>query len=89
MNRPHQRTLEALFAHPISANIPWRDIEALFVALGADISEREASRVAVVLFGEVGSAIVPIHVPPRIKGRWPVSAGGCSSTESCHAYHVR
>jgi hypothetical protein len=35
------------------ANIPWRDIEALFVELGADISEREGSRVAVVLFGEV------------------------------------
>jgi len=34
-------------------NIQWRDIEALFVELGADISEREGSRIAVVLFGEV------------------------------------
>jgi HicA toxin of bacterial toxin-antitoxin, len=53
MRRKHRRTLEAIFAHPIRANIAWRDIEALFVELGADISEREGSRIAVVLFGEV------------------------------------
>lgn len=33
--------------------IKWSDIEALFIALGADIEEREGSRVGVVLFGEV------------------------------------
>jgi hypothetical protein len=53
MRRRHRRTLEAVFAHPVSANIQWRDIEALFIELGAEISEREGSRVAVVLFGEV------------------------------------
>jgi hypothetical protein len=53
MRRKHRKTLEAIFAHPMRANIPWRDIEALFVELRADISEREGSRVAVVLFGEV------------------------------------
>lgn len=53
MSRKHRKTLEALFAHPISANINWRDIEALFKELGAEISEREVSRVAVVLFSEV------------------------------------
>ena len=47
------RTLAAIFAHPTSANIQWNDIEALFRELGAEISEREASRVAVVLFAEV------------------------------------
>ncbi len=68
MNRQHQRTLEALFAHPVSANIPWRDIEALFVALGADISEREGSRVAVVLFGEVRVFHRPHPRPTTDKG---------------------
>ena len=53
MKRKHQKTLEAIFAHPVSGNNQWRDIEALFAELGADISEREGSRVAVVLFGEV------------------------------------
>lgn len=47
------RTLAAIFAHPTSANIQWNDIEALFRELGAEISEREGSRVAVVLFAEV------------------------------------
>lgn len=41
------------FAHPTSANVQWRDVEALFRELGAEVSEREGSRVAVVLFGEV------------------------------------
>ena len=41
-----------LNARDTSANIQWRDIEALFVALGAEISEREGSRIGVRLFGE-------------------------------------
>lgn len=53
MTKKHRRTLHAIYAHPVSANLPWREIEALFKALGADISEREGSRVAVVLFQEV------------------------------------
>ena len=53
MKRKHQRTLERIFARPTSGTIPWLDIEPLFKALGADVSERAGSRVAVVLFGEV------------------------------------
>lgn len=52
MKRKHQKTLELLFARPVSGNIPWRDIEALLVELGAQIGEREGSRVLVRLFGE-------------------------------------
>lgn len=52
MKRKHHKTLELLFARPTSANIQWRDIEALFVELGAEISEREGSRIGVRLFGE-------------------------------------
>lgn len=52
MRRKHQKTLELIFAHPVSANIPWKVIEALFVELGAEISEREGSRVGVRLFNE-------------------------------------
>ena len=52
MKRKHQKTLELIFARPTSANIQWRDIEALFVELGAEISEREGSRIGVRLFGE-------------------------------------
>jgi len=52
MKRKHQKTLELIFARPTSANIQWRDIEALLVELGAEISEREGSRIGVRLFGE-------------------------------------
>ncbi|MBT8421172.1 MAG: type II toxin-antitoxin system HicA family toxin [Gammaproteobacteria bacterium] len=53
MKRKHAKTLIAVFSHPTSANIQWRDIEVLFRSLGANIEEREGSRVAVILFGEV------------------------------------
>ena len=53
MKRVHLKTLEAVFAHPTSANIAWKDIEALLVGLGAEVSERAGSRVAIVLFNEV------------------------------------
>jgi len=52
MKRKHQKTLELIFSHPVSGNIPWRDIESLLSELGAAIEEREGSRVLVRLFGE-------------------------------------
>lgn len=68
MQRRHRRTLDALFAHPTSANVVWRDIEALLRELGAEISEREGSRVAVVLFGEVRVFHRPHPSPTTDKG---------------------
>ena len=52
MKRKHRKTLELIFARPTSGNIKWNDIEALFIELGAELSEREGSRVGVRLFGE-------------------------------------
>jgi hypothetical protein len=49
VEKKHRRTLEAIFEKPDRANIPWRDIEALLVALGAEISEGSGSRVRVAL----------------------------------------
>ena len=68
MKRKHQKTLDAIYARPVSANIQWRDIEALFVELGADISEREGSRIAVVLFDEVRAFHRPHPSPDTDKG---------------------
>jgi|SRR5690554_2572372 len=53
MKRKHAKTLAAIFSRPTPGSIPWGDIESLFRALGAEIQEREGSRIAVVLFGEV------------------------------------
>ncbi|RVT47695.1 type II toxin-antitoxin system HicA family toxin [Rubrivivax albus] len=68
MKRGHQKTLEAVYSRPTSANIAWKDIEALFKALGAEVSEREGSRVAVVLFGEVRVFHRPHPSPHTDKG---------------------
>jgi hypothetical protein len=68
MKRTHQRTLELIFAHPTSANVQWRDIEALFNGLGAKVFEREGSRVAIILFGEVRVFHRPHPSPDTDKG---------------------
>jgi hypothetical protein len=52
MKRKHNRTLEMIFSRPVPANIRWDDILSLFRELGAEISEREGSRLGVRLFGE-------------------------------------
>jgi hypothetical protein len=49
VDRKHRKTLEAIFEKPERANIVWRDIEVLFIALGAEIPEGSGSRVRVAL----------------------------------------
>jgi len=51
VNRKQQKTLEAIFEEPVRANIAWKDIEALFQVLGAEISEGSGSRIRVALHG--------------------------------------
>ena len=68
MKRKHQRTLERICKRPTSDNIRWTDIESLLKALGADVSERSGSRVAVVLFGEVRVFHRPHPTPNTDKG---------------------
>jgi hypothetical protein len=43
LTRKHQATLDAIFATPVHAGIVWSDIEALFRACGAEISEGSGS----------------------------------------------
>ncbi|MBI5292094.1 MAG: type II toxin-antitoxin system HicA family toxin [Chloroflexi bacterium] len=49
MDSKHRKTLEAIFEKPERANIAWRDVKALLIALGAEISEGHGSRVRVAL----------------------------------------
>ena len=51
MDSKHQKTLEAIFEKPERANILWRDVEALFIALGAEITDGNGSRRRVALKG--------------------------------------
>ena len=68
MKRKHQRTLELIFTRPVSANVRWADIEALFIELGGQMAEREGSRVGVFLFGEVRVFHRPHPSPDTDKG---------------------
>lgn len=65
MKAKHKRTLQRIFDRPTSGTIKWSDVESLFRSLGAEITEREGSRVGVVLFGEVRVFHRP-HPSPEI-----------------------
>ena len=49
MQKKHRKTLEAIYAQPVRANIPWKDVEGLLIALEAEVSEGKGSRVRVAL----------------------------------------
>jgi hypothetical protein len=49
MNKKHRKTLEMVFKRPVQSNVRWDDIETLLIALGAEISEGNGSRVRIVL----------------------------------------
>lgn len=52
MNAQHRKTLARIFEKPERSDIAWRDIESLFLALGAEVSEGSGSRIRVALNGE-------------------------------------
>jgi len=64
----HKRTLELIFSRPASGNIRWGDIMSVFRELGAEIKEREGSRVEVFLFGQVRVYHRPHPRPDTDKG---------------------
>lgn len=68
MKRKHQITLEKIYSRPVSGSIKWADIESLLEGLGAEIEEREGSRVGVVLFGVVKVFHRPHPSPDTDKG---------------------
>ena len=68
MKKKYQKTLALIYKRPVSGGIKWADIEALFGELGAIIQEREGSRIAVILFGEVQVFHRPHPSPDTDKG---------------------
>jgi hypothetical protein len=49
MNKKQRQTLERIFEKPERSDMAWSNIESLFKALGADVSEGKGSRVRVAL----------------------------------------
>lgn len=68
MKLKHKRTLELIYSRPASGNIRWDDVLSLFRELGAEIKERENSRVEVFLFGQVRVYHRPHPRPDTDKG---------------------
>lgn len=44
MNKKQRQTLIAIFTTPVRSDIKWTDIESLFKALGATVSQGKGSR---------------------------------------------
>lgn len=63
MNSKHRRTLQAVFAEPVSGTIAWADVESLLKAAGAETVEGSGSRVRFVK----GDAIATFHRPHPAK----------------------
>lgn len=51
MNTKHKKTLSNIFAKPTQSGIVWSDIESMLIALGAEITEGNGSRVRIALNG--------------------------------------
>ena len=63
MNSKHKKTLQAVFAEPVSGTIAWASIESLLVAVGCEIVEGAGSRVRFVH----GDRIESFHRPHPAK----------------------
>jgi len=72
MNRKHRSTLKRIFEKPERSDIPWKDIEAMIVALGGEISEGQGSRVRIFLNGT--RAVFHRPHPKRITAKGAVKS---------------
>ncbi|MDR2869221.1 MAG: type II toxin-antitoxin system HicA family toxin [Deferribacteraceae bacterium] len=68
MNSKQQKILDDIFTDPIKSSILWKDIEALFLALGSKISEGNGSRVRVILNDTMATFHRPHPQPTTDKG---------------------
>ncbi|APF86975.1 type II toxin-antitoxin system HicA family toxin [Ralstonia solanacearum] len=68
MKAKHKKTLDLIFSRPTPAGVKWNDLVGLLVELGAEITEREGSRVAVFLFNQVKVMHRPHPSPDVDKG---------------------
>ena len=55
MNKRHRETLDKIFQTSVPVSLEWRDIEALFLAVGARTVEGSGSRVRFELNGVVAT----------------------------------
>ena len=51
MNHRHRKTLHALFAHPVSANINFKEVVHVIEELGGVVENKSGNRIGVTLNG--------------------------------------
>ena len=59
MNSKQRSTLKAIFINPVPANLDFKSLESLFLALGAKLIEGDGSRVRFIL----NEVVVSFHRP--------------------------
>jgi len=60
MNHKHRKVLHALFAHPVSSNINFKEVMHVLESLGATVENKSGNRVGVTLGGHT-AAFVHVH----------------------------
>lgn len=61
MNHRHRKVLQSVFAHPISANINFKDVVHVLEDLGATIENKSGNRVGVALNGHTAAFVHAHH----------------------------
>lgn len=67
MNKTHRKTIDAICRQPVPTSLEWRQIESLFLAVGANRIEGTGSRVRFELNGVVATFHRP-HPQKEAKG---------------------
>ena len=51
MNHKHRKVLHAIFAHPVSSNLDFKEVMHVLEGLGAEVDNKSGNRVGVKLSG--------------------------------------
>lgn len=65
MNHRHRKVLHALFAHPISANVDFREVVHVLEELGAEVDNKSGNRIGVRLNGHSAAFVHANHSIPK------------------------
>ena len=65
MNHRHRKTLHALFAHPIAGNLSPKELEGVFLELGAEVDTAHSGKLHVTLNGRSANFAHPTHTMPH------------------------
>lgn len=65
MNHRHRKVLHALFDHPISSNIDYKEVVHLLEGLGAEVENKSGNRVGVRLNGHSAAFVHAHHSLPK------------------------